>query len=376
MIDLKNNYVFTTAITCLLFAISLTDVTAQKQKVEGVFFTQQNHQFHFTQDEIKIAKSGENIFSKSFSGRKIFHFSPDKEFLLICNFSFPVRKENYNIEIFLFDKNYELINQKKLEAFYDMPHQIFAVNDEGIIAAYDPASMNLLLIDGDKQSNVKLEENINYEMERAAFINFSVEGLYIATNLKPVLMENYQPNCVIYKVDLGSNTFIKSMVNLSIFSAMNLCDEKIYLSGIRVENANSLQKTFIFDSNLNQSSELNLNVLSAFKLDEKIYLRTDEKIFEANEQTEEIKDFTSLGRSFPHAAAKNGPPLWLLTKEDKFAVASMITKAEKRIDINLLSSYFESDFINGFLYDNNVCYLFTNKETILIQNENINEEHK
>lgn len=362
--DFKQHIILTAVFSCLVIFFTPHKTLSQTQKVDGIFFTQKNVLFHLTNESISIKAGAVDVFSKLIDGKKTFYFSPEKKYLLICNFNFPKTKENYHITFFLFDKDYKLVSEKKLEAFYDMPHQIFAVNDNGVIAAYNPAEMKLNLYEGTIETEISLEEKINYEMERAAFLRFTNKDLFIATTLQPVLLENNEPNTALYKIDLSSKNFNKYMTNLSVVTSLNLSNEKIFISGVKFQNSTAREKTLVMNLELSSIGEMNFQVHSV--CDETNCIGSDGKIYRMEKEVSIIQDFSSLGKIFSHAIAKDNSPFLLVQKNGKYAVAGLINRAENHFEINLLSMYFETDFINGFIFDDNTCYLFTNTQTIFI----------
>lgn len=366
MNDLKKYFLFV-AIFCFAAAAAFSQELQIRDIKPGTFFTQNSKSIHLTETALNISDERGQRFNRKISGRKIFHFSPSKKYLLVCNFNFPKEKTSYSISIFLFDEKFELVKENILEAFYDMPHQIFAVNDEGIISAYDPASMELTLFGNESAEKILLEEKINYEMERAAFLAITNSDLFIATNLQPVVLEGNQANSAIYKIDLSDNSSVKRAADLSVVTFLNLSDDKLFLSGVKFADAFPEERTIQMDLNLNGISILPFQINHVFNVESVLYGRTSQKIIELTTQPREAADFQSLGNFANHTTSKNFSPFFLLKKDGQYAIADLNIKAENDIEGKLLSAYFEADFIREFINDDRIFYLFTNAQTYILQ---------
>lgn len=366
MNDLKKFFLLA-AIFCFSAAATLPQELKISDIKHGLFFTQNLRTIHLTETAITITNRGGQQFSKEISGKKIFHLSPSKKYMLVCNFNFPKEKTNYSISIFLFDEKMEFVKEYILEAFYDMPHQIFAINDEGIISAYDPASMELTLFGNESKEKFLLEENINYEMERAAFLAMSNSNLFIATNLQPVVMESNQANSAIYKIDLSDNSLVKSDADLSVVTFLTSNNNNLFLSGVKFADSSPEEKTIQLDLNLNSISVFPFQINHVFNFEGSSFGRTSQKVFELTAQPREAADFQNLGNFASQTTSRNISPFFLLKKDGQYALANMIIIAENNVDVKLLSAYFEADFIREFINDDRIIYLFTNTQTYVLQ---------
>src|SRR5690606_2304938 len=166
-------------ITLLILALFVT-VYAQKslKKINSRYYLNRISGITLTQSEIKISENGIEKFSSSISGYKNYLAAPQGKYFLISNQAYDETQPQYEISLFFFNLNSEIVNELKLNASSDLPHPLFKVNDAGKIFAFDPLSFKLIIYDVGKKQEIQLEKDVPFEMERSSFIEVNENEVY------------------------------------------------------------------------------------------------------------------------------------------------------------------------------------------------------
>jgi hypothetical protein len=204
--------------------------------VMGNFFKTGNHEVFVTGSSIDVLNGNDIKYSFKSTGSKHIIFSPGKEYLLIQNYEFSQQKEDYIITGYIFDKNFKQSTTITTTAPFDLPHGVFSINDNGIIAYFNPLNYSLKIFNGSRIDSMILEKDIPFEMERESFICMNNEFVFIASTLTPVSLETPQENVLLFKVDLKSFTYEKKKIWLSALTYFNLVDDELVLSGVSFED--------------------------------------------------------------------------------------------------------------------------------------------
>lgn len=216
---------------------------------------------------IKIIKNNENIFAETFYGKKNILTSNNEKYFSIINYNFPSSEkisDNYEFKInyFTFDEKGKVISKGELNAIYDLPHPIFKLNNNGILAAFNPFDFKLMIFKPNENLEFNLVKDIKNEMERNAFIQIDDENVYIAATFEPPLLETKMNNVILFDIFLNSNNFISREIELSSLTMLKLIDNKIILSGISFDNLTTKFKTYLLDKDFNI---LESNISNAFE---------------------------------------------------------------------------------------------------------------
>ncbi len=213
-------------------------------------------EIYYDSISIKFNKNNQNIFSETIRGRKNILTSNNEKYFSIINYAFPSSQEilndyEYKINYFTFDENGKLISDGELNAIYDLPHPIFTLNDNGIIAAFNPYDFKLIVQKENDKSEFELKKDIEEEMERSAFIQIDENNIYVAVTLAPVLIEKKINNVLLFNFSLNTNNVISQEIELSTITMLKLINNKLILSGISFDNLTSQLQTFLMDKDFN-----------------------------------------------------------------------------------------------------------------------------
>lgn len=222
----------------------------------GNFIQLNDLQISCDSSSIKINKNNNNVFSEKIDGKKNILTSNNEKYFSIINYAFPSSQKiiddyEYKINYFIFNNDGKLISDGELNAIYDLPHPIFEINNNGILAAFNPYDFNLIIQKDNEKSEFKLIKDTEEEMERNAFIQIDDENIYIASTLNPVLIEKKMTNVILFKFSLNTNNIISQEIELSNIAMLKLIDNKLILSGIGFDNLIPVFKTFSMDKDLN-----------------------------------------------------------------------------------------------------------------------------
>ena len=188
--------------TLLFFSITLS-IPAQSLIIEKEFnssyYELNELEINLTAEAISIAKDNQNIFLENLSGKKIFKSSPAENYFLIANFQFSNEKIDYPVEVRVFDRNGQNVFPFKFLAPFDLPHPLLNVNDNGVLALFDPLSFKVTLIGQETYNEIKLEKDIPFEMEKAAFVEMDDDFLFILTSQSALDITENASNVKLYQ---------------------------------------------------------------------------------------------------------------------------------------------------------------------------------
>jgi hypothetical protein len=173
---------------------------------------------------------------------------------LIANFHFSEQKKEYPVEIDVFDRNASLVFSYEFHAPYDLPHPLFTVNGEGILSLFDPLNFKVKVISESSETEIELEKEIPFEMERASFIEANKDYLFVLTSLNTLDITETGNNVGLYKVNLGKLSFDKRSLDYNTPTLLEINDNNVFISGVKFENLKPIGKTIKYDFKLNQLS--------------------------------------------------------------------------------------------------------------------------
>ena len=198
--------------TLLFFSITLS-LPAQSLKIEKEFnssyYELNELEINLTAEEISITKDNQNIFLENLSGKKIFKSSPAENYFLIANFQFSNEKIDYPVEVRVFDRNGQDVFPFKFLAPFDLPHPLLNVNDNGVLALFDPLSFKVKLVGQETYNEIKLEKDFPFEMEKAAFVEMDDDFLFILTSQSALDITENASNATLYQVNFRISALIK-----------------------------------------------------------------------------------------------------------------------------------------------------------------------
>jgi hypothetical protein len=245
-------FIFT---TLLFFSITLS-LPAQSLKIEKEFnssyYELNELEINLTADEISISKNNQNIYIESLSGKKNFKSSLAENYFLIANFQFSNEKIDYPVEVRVFDRNGQDIFPFKFLASFDLPHPILNINDNGVLALFDPLSFKVKLVGQETYNEIKLEKDVPFEMEKAAFVEMDDDFLFILTSQSALDITENASNAALYQVNIQDLSVKKKEIDYNTPTLLKIIGGYLFVSGVKFENLKPIGKTIKYDLQLNQ----------------------------------------------------------------------------------------------------------------------------
>lgn len=159
-------------------------------------------EINLTSDIISISKNNQDIYFVNINSKKVYKTSLNGNYFLIANFQFSEIKTDYPVEIKVFDRSASLVFSHEFSAPYDLPHLLLSLNDNALLALFDPLSFMVRLINEQSYTEVELEKDIPFEMEKAPFIETNENFLFILTSQIALDIIENASNVKLYKVNL------------------------------------------------------------------------------------------------------------------------------------------------------------------------------
>lgn len=258
--------------------------SAQTLQVEEEFnssyYEVNDLEINLTAENISIAKNNESIFLENLSGKKIFKSSPTENSFLIANFQFSNNKVDYPVELRVFDRNGEVILIYKFLAPYDLPHPLFAVNDEGILSLFDPLNFKVKIIGKSSTKEIELEKEVPFEMEKASFMEMTKDMLFVLTSQRALDITENANNVKLYKINLMDLSLDKKVLDYNTPTLLKIIAGNIFISGVKFENLKPIGKTIKYNFQLNQLSSNEKIVEKLIPYGNKFYAKYSNTIYE------------------------------------------------------------------------------------------------
>ncbi len=236
----------------------LISVSAQSLKVEKEFnssyFELNGLEIKLTYDDIVITKDNQNIYLENLSGKKIFKSSPAENYSFIGNFHFPTEKIDYPVEVRVFDRKGEMIFPYKFVAPYDLPHPLLSLNDNGILASFDPLNFKVKLISEETYDEIALEKDVPFEMEKAAFMEITEDFLFVLTSHQALDITETANNVSLYRINLSDKSIDKKIIEYNTPTLLKIIGGYVFVSGVKFEDLKPIGKTIKLDLNLKELS--------------------------------------------------------------------------------------------------------------------------
>jgi hypothetical protein len=246
---------FLTLLTSLFISASSSAQSVQvEEELNSSYYEFEGFEINLTSNQINFSKNNQDVYFKSINGKKVFKLSLGDNFFLIANFQFSEQKKDYPVEIDVFDRNASLVFSYEFLAPYDLPHPLFCVNDNGVLALFDPLNFKIKLITIESENDIELEKEIPFEMERASFIEANNDFLFILTSLNTLDITETGRNVGLYKVNLEKLSFDKRYLDYNTPTLLEINDNNVFISGVKFENLKPIGKTIKYDFELNQLS--------------------------------------------------------------------------------------------------------------------------
>lgn len=239
-------------------------------------------EINLSETKIIINKDNEIIYSEDVTGKKIFKTSSSKNYFLIAVFKFSAEKVDYPIEIKVFDRNGKVILPYKFLAHYDLPHPLFSLNDNAVLALFDPLTFKVKLICQEIIKEIELEKMTSFEMEKASFVESNGDFLFILSSQRALDITEDVSNVVLFKVNLMDLSINKKVLDYNTPTLLKIIDDNVFISGVKFENLKPVGKTIKYDLQLNQLSSNEKIIEKLIPRGDKFYAKYFNTIYELN----------------------------------------------------------------------------------------------
>ncbi len=242
--------------TILIFIFFVTYSLAQSIQVEEEFnscyYELNGLQINLTSDKILITHDDQDIFSEDLIGKKIFQKTPAENYFLIANFKFSNEKVDYPVEIKVFDSKGNLVFPYKFIAPYDLPHPLFCLNDNALLALFDPLSFKVKFIGDESYNELELLKEVPFEIEKASFIEINEDFLFVLTSQSALDISENASNVRLYSINLFDLNVVKKELDYNTPTLLKIIGGNLFVSGVKFEDLKPVGKTFKYDLLLNQ----------------------------------------------------------------------------------------------------------------------------
>lgn len=228
---------------------------------------------NLTADKITISSGAQDIYIENLPGKKIFKTSPAENYFFIASHLFSNDKADYPIEIRVFDRNGNLAFPFRFTAPYDLPHQLFNINDFGMLTSFDPVTLKVTVVGDEIFREVELEKDIPFEMEKAAFTEITEDFLFVLTSQKALDITEEANNAVLYRINLNDLSIYKKELDYNTPTLLKMIGGNLIVSGVKFENLKPVGKTIKFNLELNQLASNDKIIEKIVNLEDKIFAK-------------------------------------------------------------------------------------------------------
>ncbi len=314
-----------------------------------------------TGEEIKIENENGILFTEKISGIKKVVTSPSKNFFLIINYRLPLNKAEQTAEYLLFNTNARLIKSFEKKLPYDLPHPYIKINDQGLIASFDPLRFEVEIFSGNQVNKINPDKDIPFEMERISYLQITDENLFVLTSIKPISLNTAEENVVLYKIELKTFKSVSKKIDLSIPTAFYADNNFNIISGVKFGNPSHEFKTFSFSNELNLNASINESFEKIISLDDGKFLGKYKNNILMIDNSLNILNSLKLDEE-----------QWIkdiARYKDKFAVLS-VSKGQNQLF--LFESNFRLDFKSSLsiFASNNYREIQSNANMLVVRSEN------
>jgi hypothetical protein len=254
-----------------------------EKELSSAYYEFHEFEIYLTYERILISKNEEEIFSDEIPGKKVFQPSPGGKYFLIANYQFLDQKIDYPAAINVFDGNAINVYSYSYSAPYDLPHSLTALNDEGILSLFDPLSFNVKIVNESSETEIELEKDIPFEMEKASFVEMNNDYLFILTSLSALDISENKSNAGLYKVDLHDSNFEKKILDYNTPTLLKIIDDNVFASGVGFENLKPIGKTIQYDFEMNEISSNDKIIEKLIPHEDGFYAKYFNVIYNLNE---------------------------------------------------------------------------------------------
>lgn len=254
-------------------------ITIEKE-INSSYYELGSLQINLTNENILISDGSERKFSENLTGKKVIGFSPAGNYFFTASYQFHASKQDYPVEIRVFNREGSIIFPHRFLAPFDLPHSLIAINDNGVLALFDPISFKVELLSETETKLVELEKEIPFEMEKAAYIQMDEDFLYILTSRIALDITERENNTTLYKTNLFDLSVKKKNFPFNTPTLLKVYGGYVFVSGVWFENLQPKGSTIKFDLELNQLASNERVVEQLIPFGKKYYAKYFDTVYE------------------------------------------------------------------------------------------------
>ncbi len=342
-------------LTCVIVTNMFSQTITKEGEFSSYYFSLKSNKINLTYNSIQISIDNNNVYSKEVSGVKKNFFSPNKKYFMVAAFNYSDKKTDYEINLFVFNNNGNFIDSFSVLAGYDLPNPIFAINDEGVAAAFNPIKMDITLYKDGIEKQILLEKNPEYQTEKSSFLEMNNESAFVLTSEKALSIEEEDQNVKLYKVNTSDFSVDKKDIDYSIPTAINVSDNNVIVSGVKFQNSVPNGNISKMDTKLNILQSAGVAVESILRTSDFYYCKNGNKLFKMNKNLSIEKSFNFDDNAYIKNIAMAGGELAVLTKEKGVNFLYKISSAlnvdfKKSLDILASTKIDDMESLDGKLF--------------------------
>ncbi|GMU86549.1 MAG: hypothetical protein AMXMBFR48_17910 [Ignavibacteriales bacterium] len=236
----------------IMFAgILLSQDFTKREETAGAFFSSEGMEIIASSDRITVNHPSTGKVTQSIKGVKKFIQSPSGAYLVILSFDFQPGKSDYPVSLFLVSRSSGLIYNKTLTAPFDLPHPLFAVDDNGVVYSFEPLSLTLTADRIGNISEISIVEDAEFQMERTFFLKAGNGSVIGAVNL--LGRDDSGDNILLFAYDFSTKSLKSKRLRGSTISGMEIADGEILLTTTRESESGVFQESRLLNNSFTES---------------------------------------------------------------------------------------------------------------------------
>ena len=356
--------------TAIVLLYLIKTISAQTLQIEREY-NARHYEFNgieinLTPEKFTIIKNNVEIYSENINGKKVFKASSEQNYFYVANYQFKDSKNDYLVEVKVFNREGSLVLSRKFVAPFDLPHPLLSINDQGVLALFDPLSFKVRLINQVSENKVELEKDIPFEMERAAFIEMNDDFLFILASQNALDITENQNNVNLYKISLADLKIEKGELDYNTPTLLKISENNIFISGVKFEELKPVGKTIKYDFELNVLAFNDKIIERICSFGDKSYGKYFNTIFGLKED---------LSVLFETSLSDNERILDFTADESKVIVVTnklgqyylYYFSPDLDIDFKTALNNFGTDIIDDFTISENLIFVHHNSNTIKLK---------
>ena len=349
-------------VNCLSFT---QQITLKKIDEIPAYYQQfTNIRIKLSTDKIEIDNLNQNVFSEAIVGEKILETSPNKYYLLIANINSSGQDNYNNISVIIFDEQGNIFNKLELNSS-SQTHPLFAVNDEGKVSAFNPDKFEVIIFNGTSKNKINLGDDISAGNIKASFIAMNNNDIYILCSFIPVNMVAGQANVNLYKVDIDNKTVIKKNVDYSIPLLLQIGDDVLIISGIKINNAAASANISIIDNKMGIIKATNLAADKLVKYNADYFIKYGSAMYRLDKNFNKVREYFFTNNEKVEDFTLEGDNIFVLTKKDYLYNIYNLSdnfKLNAEAAVNIPGNSFKSLSSHG-----DILFIHTDRKTFLYE---------